>query len=172
MLITAIALQRYERKRVFVVGKEAEHFLNQVLDFRCAPKIGLSYRNDECKIASPRFRAVIICPICPSPSSAVGTENVGCDFEKINQPSRKVVAENLSYVLEANVYVGFAPNRVEFEEVPPLCNGIAGCDGCPAAHEKARGDQGSLPCSSNSLRSLLTATARNLDVFPRSIPSW
>src|SRR5579864_3009006 len=81
------------------------------------------------------------------------------------------MAKNLGHILEADVHVRFTSNRIECDTMPSFCNGIAICNCCPAADEKARGNQNSPPCCSSSLRSFFTATTRNLDVFPRSIPS-
>lgn len=84
LLICAVTLRGYELERVLVIGEEAQDLLDRILDCSCAPKGGLSNRNDEGKVASPRFRAVVICPLFSSIRGAIRRKDVGCDFEKIN----------------------------------------------------------------------------------------
>ena len=82
------------------------------------------------------------------------------------------MAENLGYILEANVYVRIASNGVEFYTVPSLRDRVTAGDVCPTAYKESRLDHKVAFCCSSSLRSFFKATARNPDVFSRSIPFW
>jgi hypothetical protein len=90
------------------------------------------------KVASPRLHAIVIRPLRSPLGSTISTEYVGCDFEKINQPWRKIVAKNLGDILEGDVYIWLRSNGIQRNSVPSLCQRIAACDLGPAAHEKAR----------------------------------
>jgi hypothetical protein len=70
--------------------------------------------------------------------------------------------KDLGDISESYVYI----------RLPSRSDWIVRCDLGSATQKEARCCQASLPCCSSSLLNFLTATARNLEAFSRSMPSW
>jgi hypothetical protein len=117
-----------------------------------------------------RFCAGFIRPGFSSGGRAVRTENIGGNLKKIHQPRGQVLAEDFGHILEANVHVGFVPDRIEFNKSPVCRERVVPGDLRSTAQEKTWFDHKSAFCFASSLRNLFMATARNPEAFLRSIP--
>src|SRR6266567_1374921 len=82
-----------------------------------------------------------------------------------------MLPDNFGYILETNIDVGPSSNRIQFNWLTPLCHRIARRNFRSTAQEQPGLDHSTALCCANSRRNLFMATARNPDVFLRSMPS-
>ena len=56
---------------------------------------------------------MVIGPCFPSRRRAIGTEDIGGDFEEVNQPGSEVLEENFSQIFETDVYIVVSSNGIQ-----------------------------------------------------------